>query len=563
MKNTLLLLFFIVTLTYGQGSGNCLDFDSGNDVVEVPGFPNQGNSTFTICAWVYTKNRNETGQRVFCDDQSNQSGGYAVSIGDPGAGRIRFYTRSTNPVSLDSPNSAQYLLSNNTWYHVAAVHDASAKQKRLYINGQLCASVTYTGTLNNETGAASIGGENSSSTEPGNRFNGRIDEVSFWSRALSTTEIRDLMCQSLTGSEANLTAYWNFDHPSGTTVLSDLSPNGYDGNLTNMNPATDWVLSGAAIGDQSTYIYTNSWGGQSITLNSTANGNVTVDNVAYSIQPQGIHLYRVDAYPNSQSGITQGLGSNNVYYGTFVADPRNYSYDLNYDYTNYPDAVAEWTNVTLYNRDDNSDATWIDMGSTNMMFNVDETGITDRGEFVIASTIITLPVEMTIFDIYSQDHQAILFWETESEINNSHFEILRSSNGQIWEFIGSVEGKGNSTEKTEYQYIDSNPLPDISYYRLKQVDFDGQHKLSDIRSFQMTDLSIQLYPNPTKDILTIVGVKDYSSIFVYDIFGRKISILIEKNGQNKMLSFKNFPKGVYFIHIQTGGQIEVHRIVSH
>lgn len=563
MKHTLLLLLLITfNLSFSQGSGNCLDFDSGNDVVEVPGFPNQGNSTFTICAWVYTNNRNEAGQRIFCDDQSNQSGGYAVSIGDPGSGRIRFYTRSTSPVSLDSPNNGRYRLTNNTWYHVAAVHNATTREKRLYINGQLCASVTYTGTLNNETGTASIGGENSSSTEPGNRFNGRIDEVSFWSRDLSTAEIRDLMCQSLTGSEANLTAYWNFDHPSGTTVLSDLSPNGYDGNLTNMNPASDWVLSGAAVGDQSTYLYTGTWAGQSITLNSTANGNVTIDNVTHGTNPRGIHIYRVDNYPNTQSGITQGLGSNNVYYGTFVADPRNYSYDLNYDYTNYPDAVAEWSNVTLYNRDDNSDATWTDMGSTNVMYNLDETGITNRGEFVIASTTITLPVELTLFDVYPQDQQAVVYWETETEINNSHFDVLRSSDGQNWEIIGTLDGKGNTTDKTEYQLIDSNPLSGVSYYRLKQVDYDGEFELSDIRSFQLTNLPIRLYPNPTQNLLTISGIKEYSKISVYDLFGRRISMLFEINGHKAELSFKDHPKGVYIVQIQTGDQKEVHRIVA-
>jgi hypothetical protein len=90
----------------------------------------------------------------------------------------------------------------------------------------------------------------------GREYNGEMDEVSLWNRALSETDIRDIMCQRLIGTENGLLAYYRFDHVSGA-VLTDLSGNNYNGTLTNMDN-TDWVTSGAALGDSSHYDYTGS-----------------------------------------------------------------------------------------------------------------------------------------------------------------------------------------------------------------------------------------------------------------------------------------------------------------
>ena len=70
-----------------------------------------------MSGWAYTTDNTKTGQRIFCDDVNN-TGGYALSIGDPGTGSIRFYSRSSSPVSLDAPTGT---LANNTWYYCVAV----------------------------------------------------------------------------------------------------------------------------------------------------------------------------------------------------------------------------------------------------------------------------------------------------------------------------------------------------------------------------------------------------------------------------------------------------------
>lgn len=167
-------------------------FDGVNDYVALPTtFENQQNS-ITITAWINPKNTN-TGSRIFADDENN-SRGYAFSLGDPGSGKLRFYSRGVNPVSVDTLNS---VISTNTWTFVAAVHDSVAKTRKIYVNG-VAQTVTggetsniYTGNWGVDTGIATIGGE-SDSGETGNRFTGAIDEVRLYQGALTQAELMDI-----------------------------------------------------------------------------------------------------------------------------------------------------------------------------------------------------------------------------------------------------------------------------------------------------------------------------------------------------------------------------------
>ena len=105
-------------------------------------------------------------------------------MGDPGAGRLRFYIRNLGGTSLDSPA----LIANNTWHHVAATYNVSNGFKAIYVDGALVASVTNVGTMNGATGNASIGGEVAAG-ESGNRFHGDLDEIRSIPAALSASWI--------------------------------------------------------------------------------------------------------------------------------------------------------------------------------------------------------------------------------------------------------------------------------------------------------------------------------------------------------------------------------------
>ena len=148
------------------------NFVDPNHWIELPNHTDR-NGSFSYTGWVRTLNNAIAGQRIICDDQSNGPSCHALSIGDPGAGRIRFYIRGLGPVSLDSPGGT---IINNTWHYVAATFDDLSNLKSLYVDGVLVNSATVAGALSPAAGNASIGGEVAAG-ESGNRFNGDLDEI--------------------------------------------------------------------------------------------------------------------------------------------------------------------------------------------------------------------------------------------------------------------------------------------------------------------------------------------------------------------------------------------------
>lgn len=121
-------------------------------------------------------------------------------------------------------------LNVNTWYHVAATYDGA--NMKIYINGVLDASKAQTGSVNSN-GAFNVGYLYNTSRN----FNGKIDEMRVWKKALSQTEISQNMC-NLSVPASSLAAYWKFNEGSGSTV-QDSSGNGVTLTLTGID-ASNW-----------------------------------------------------------------------------------------------------------------------------------------------------------------------------------------------------------------------------------------------------------------------------------------------------------------------------------
>ncbi|NOQ93962.1 MAG: hypothetical protein GQ547_04910, partial [Methylophaga sp.] len=179
-------------ITGNPGSCGYAQFDGSNDYIDLPDLPNL-TSSFTLTAWV--KSTSSKRGRIFADDDNNQ-GGYALSLNEPRSGRLRFYSRSINPVSLDTRSVV--LPPNKHWYFVTTVHDANTKQRFIYVNGTLEASGTYTGTWGTDTGHASIGSETNASKEGVGfaAFEGNIDEVQVFESALTQSQIQVIMAET-------------------------------------------------------------------------------------------------------------------------------------------------------------------------------------------------------------------------------------------------------------------------------------------------------------------------------------------------------------------------------
>jgi hypothetical protein len=128
------------------------------------------------------------------------------------------------------------------------------------------------------------------------------------------------------------------------------------------------------------------------------------------------------------------------------------------------------------------------------------TGYNSFSDFTGESEPIPLPVELLYFEGASMDNVVRLTWATASEVNNDYFEIQRSEDGESFESIGEVAGFGNSSEIVEYVFSDVRPLFGQNYYRLRQVDVDGQYEILPTimvdHNYQGKEMTSSFYPNP-------------------------------------------------------------------
>ncbi len=155
-------------------------------------------------------------------------------------------------INVDIRSSATANVNSDEWHHYAAVRDVSAMEVTFYIDGiQLGDAISYSNNPDGGSlGTFTIGAEYQIFTTPlgyQKYFDGKIDEVRVWNAARTEIQIRDTICKTLAGDEDNLVAYYRFDqeNTAGQTTLYDLTANGNNGTLTNMDPLTAWVASSA------------------------------------------------------------------------------------------------------------------------------------------------------------------------------------------------------------------------------------------------------------------------------------------------------------------------------
>lgn len=126
--------------------------------------------------------------------------------------------------------------------------------------------------------------------------------------------------------------------------------------------------------------------------------------------------------------------------------------------------------------------------------------ITNAQAFIDATNdVATVPVSYLNFTGYEYNNTVVLKWATTREINNSHFIIQKSSNGIVFENLNKVNGKGNSASVNDYSFTDDKLVDGIFYYRLQQVDFDGQSSYSSIviiKKSKENQIELNIYPNP-------------------------------------------------------------------
>ena len=176
---------------------------------------------------------------------------------------------------------------------------------------------------------------------------------------------------------------------------------------------------------------------------------------------------------------------------------------------------------------------------------------------------IVVPVKLSSFTARKQQETVQLYWSTEQEINSKLFIVERSFNGSKWNEIGRVNAAGNSAFKINYTAADLHPAKGINYYRLKQIDVDGNFEYSEIRSVYFgNDVNIVLVPNPAVDKVTLYlpGNSTVADIHIYNLEGRLLK-RISTDQESVQINISAFSKGIYMIKINGRDINEVKKLL--
>lgn len=106
------------------------------------------------------------------------------------------------------------------------------------------------------------------------------------------------------------------------------------------------------------------------------------------------------------------------------------------------------------------------------------------------SCAIVLPVDWLSFTAERVENTSLLQWETASEENNDYFAIERLNENGYYVTIGTVDGNGTSSQPHQYSFTDEMPFNGVNYYRIRQVDFNGQYTHSEIRTVEFSDVPL-------------------------------------------------------------------------
>lgn len=185
---------------------------------------------------------------------------------------------------------------------------------------------------------------------------------------------------------------------------------------------------------------------------------------------------------------------------------------------------------------------------------------------------IAVPVELTSFTANYLGNAVELTWITSTEKNNYGFEVQKRYDGEQFQTIAFVNGNGTTTNRVTYTYTDNDIKSDKIYYRLKQIDYNGDESYT---TEVMVDIKIpqefilhQNFPNPfnpTTSLQYAIGSRQFVTLKVYDLLGREIATLVN---EEKLPGFyeiefnaTNLPSGTYFYKLQAGNYSEIKKMI--
>lgn len=176
-----------------------------------------------------------------------------------------------------------------------------------------------------------------------------------------------------------------------------------------------------------------------------------------------------------------------------------------------------------------------------------------------------LPVQFTSFYINASGNDVQLKWAVDNEVNNSHYEVERSIDGQTWE-KSAVVYQSSNTSMAVYSYTDRKVVNQVMYYRIRQVDLDGRSTYSAIKTIRLSEIqsTVKIYSSQKDVIIDLkASMKNSIVVTVLNNTGQVVSQKTYNNPSFQIkLSLSGSATGAYIIQVRdTKGWSEVKQVI--
>lgn len=295
--------------------------------------------------------------------------------------------------------------------------------------------------------------------------------------------------------------------------------------------------------------------------------DATKINIAYRVKPDGTS---VPSYPSLPFQLTRGVNYNLEILLNNTASAQSYTYGTT-NYTVPAGTYHVWANgVQLESSPAVYEFPKNELPAGSVINAVSVSGASSRGPGNVADNSYTmnmskmsmelamspLPVSLVSFSGVLENNAVRLAWQTASEYNNSHFEILRSSAANLTPVkIGEVKGNGNSNTPVNYSFVDQNPFAGTSYYQLRQMDVDGRSEYSKVITIKTAgSTSFKVYQAGSANVKANITSEQAgaATLSLNDMNGRVLSNLtleITKGENIISLYNKTLAPGIYVARI--------------
>ncbi len=216
------------------------------------------------------------------------------------------------------------------------------------------------------------------------------------------------------------------------------------------------------------------------------------------------------------------------------------------------------------------DALYVQPGETYaMILNIFQNGnpqpvidMTIGGSGTLDCLPVFLPVTLLSFNGMNQGAHNLLHWTTNVEVGSDYFTVERSVNGFDWEIVGTTTAAGNSESMRYYEMRDENPYFPVTYYRLKQTDYNSQQQYFDVISVNADkalegDLISNLFPNPAESYVTFTyNGFDTQTPLTVQVVNEMGAVVIDNdytyNGMPSTLRIDDLATGLYQVVFTQG-----------